>query len=280
VVLSIRRKSSRDIPRYQTTDVQRRASIEESSSVATRDPGPTPSRPCRLTLYTILEQVSRVYPGPSSPSRLLISCSGPPWSHSGPSRSFRSILVTFRSIPVIQVHPGHIRVRPGHSGPPWPHSAPFGHPSPPGLNSGHSGPLGRSGSFDLIFIRSDPSGLNPDHSGSIRSKFRSFGSFRSKSRSLRTHSGLSRSFRSILVHAFGSIPVIKVYPGSCILVHPGHSGLSWFMHSGPSRSFRSILVHAFGFIPVIQVYPVHAFGSIPVVQVYPGSSIRVYPDHI
>ncbi|OWM77018.1 hypothetical protein CDL15_Pgr010106 [Punica granatum] len=106
------------------------------------------------------------------------------------------------------------------------------------------------------------------------------------------HSGLSRSFRSIL----GSIPVIQVYPGSCIRVHPGHSGLSWFMHSGPSRSFRSILVHAFGSIPVtfrsILVHAfgsipvtfrsilVHAFGSIPVIQVYPGSCIRVHLGHI
>ncbi|PKI64424.1 hypothetical protein CRG98_015183 [Punica granatum] len=173
--------------------------------------------------------------------------------HSGPSRSFRSILVTFRSILVtfgsipviqvhpghIQVHPGHIQVHPGHSGPSWSHSAPSDHSGPSGLNSGHSGPPGHSGSFGLIFIRSgppglnsghsgpsdlnsghsDPSSLNPGHSGSIRSKFRSFGSIQSK----------FRSFRSILVHAFGSIPVIQVYPGSRIRLYPGHSGLSWFI---------------------------------------------------
>ncbi|OWM90304.1 hypothetical protein CDL15_Pgr014142 [Punica granatum] len=91
------------------------------------------------------------------------------------------------------------------------------------------------------------------------------------------HSGPSRSFRSILVHAFGSIPVtfrsILVHAfGSIpvtfrsILVHAFGSILVTF------RSFRSILVHAFGSIPVtFRSILVHAFGSIPVIQVYPGS---------
>ncbi|PKI49900.1 hypothetical protein CRG98_029712 [Punica granatum] len=204
----------------------------------------------------------------------------------------RSTLVTFGSIPVIRVHPDHL----GPSRSLRSTLVTFGSipviQDPFGQNSGHS----------------DPSGLNPGHSGSLRSKFRSFGSFRSKSRSPRVHSGLSRSFRSILIHAFGSIPVIQVYPGSCIRVYPDHSGLSSFMHSGLSRSFRSIPVHAFGSILVIQVYPdscirvhpghsglswfmhsglsrsfrsilVHAFGSIPIIQIYPGSCIRVYPGH-
>ncbi|PKI39827.1 hypothetical protein CRG98_039782 [Punica granatum] len=190
-----------------------------------------------------------------------------------PPRSFRPILITFGSTPVIPVHPGPIQplsaiwVHPGHSGPSWSHSGPprsfrsilvpFG--SIPVIQV-HPGLLNRSGSFDLISTCSGPSGLNPGHLGSLRSKFRSFGSFRSKSRSPRIHSGLSRSF--------GSIPVIQVYPGSCIRVYRGHPGLSWiswFMHSGPSRSSKSILVHA--------------FGSIPVIQVYPGSCIRVYPGH-
>ncbi|PKI32373.1 hypothetical protein CRG98_047236, partial [Punica granatum] len=87
------------------------------------------------------------------------------------------------------------------------------------------------------------------------------------------HSGLSRPSRSILAHAFGSIPAIQVYPGSCIRVYPGHTGLSWLMHSGLSRPYRSILAHAFGSIPAIQVY----LGSC--IRVYPGSCIRVYPDH-
>ncbi|PKI57189.1 hypothetical protein CRG98_022479 [Punica granatum] len=249
------------------------------------------------------------------------------WSHSGPSRLFRSILVTFESIPVIQVYSGHIRIHPGHSGPSWSHSAPSDHSGPSGLNFGHSGPSGRSGSFGLIFTRSDPSdlnsghsgpsnlnfghsdpsGLNPGHLGSIRSKFRSFESIRSKFRSFgsirskfRSFGSIPVTFRSILVHAFESIPVIQVYPGSCIRVYPGHiqvypdscirvypghSGPSWFMHSGlsrshsglswshsgPFRSFRSILI-TFGSIPVIQVYH-GSFGSIPALN----SSFRSIP---
>ncbi|OWM90791.1 hypothetical protein CDL15_Pgr002714 [Punica granatum] len=87
------------------------------------------------------------------------------------------------------------------------------------------------------------------------------------------HSGLSRPSRSILAHAFGSTPAIQVYPGSCIRVYPGHTGLSWLMHSGLSRPFRSILAHAFGSILA------HAFGSIPTIQVHPGPRIRVCPGH-
>ncbi|OWM73929.1 hypothetical protein CDL15_Pgr010710 [Punica granatum] len=158
------------------------------------------------------------------------------FKHSGLSRSFRSILVTFGSIPVIQVHPGpYIRVHPGHSDPSWSH-------------------LGLSRSFrsTLITFRSNLVSF---------SSFRSFRSFRSKFRSL----------RSIMVHAFGSVSFIQVYPGACIRVRLVHSGLSWFMHSGPSRSFRSILVHAFGFIPVIQVYPDSC------IRVCPGH-VQVYPD--
>ncbi|PKI62015.1 hypothetical protein CRG98_017601 [Punica granatum] len=225
-------------------------------------------------------------------------------SHSGPSQSFRSILVTFGSIPVTQVYPGHIRVHPGHSGPSWPHSGP-------------------SRSFRSILVpfssfrssrsfRSKFRSVRSSRSfGLIRPNFHSFGSFRSKSRSHKIHSDPFESTPVIQVypvHALGSISVIQVYPGSCIRVYPDHSGLPWFMHSGLPRSFRSTLVHAFGSTPVIQVYPgscirlypghsglswfmhsalprsfgsilVHAFGSTPVIRVYPGSCIRVYPGH-
>ncbi|PKI37529.1 hypothetical protein CRG98_042081 [Punica granatum] len=159
VVLSRRRKSSRDAPhrpKKRTND--------------------SPSQSFRSTLVTFGSiSVIQVHPGRI---RVHPGHSGPSWPHSGPSRSFRSILVTFGSIPVIQVYPGHIRVHPGHSGPSW------------------------------------------------------------------SHSGPSRSFRSILV-VFGSIPVIQVYPGSSafgsipvIQVYPG------------SSAFRSIPV-SFGSIPVI-----------------------------
>ncbi|PKI49548.1 hypothetical protein CRG98_030062 [Punica granatum] len=173
---------------------------------------------------------------------------GPSWSHSGPPTSFRSIMVPFSpfrpfgSIPVIEVHPGHIRVHPGHSGPSWSHSGP-------------------SWSFKSILVTFGSTPVIQVYPGSCIRVYLDHPGL-----SWFMHSGPSRSFRSILVHAFGSIPVIQVYPGSCIRVHPGHSGLSWFMHSGRSQSFRSI--------------PVHAFGSIPVIQVYPGSCIRVYPGHI
>ncbi|PKI74820.1 hypothetical protein CRG98_004838 [Punica granatum] len=112
--------------------------------------------------------------------------SGPSWSHSGPSRSFRSILVTFGSIPVIQVHPGLTQLFPIIQVYPGPCIR---------VHPGHSGPS--------WFMHSGPS---RSHSGL----------------SWFMHSGISRSFRSILVHALGSIPVIQVYPGSCIRVHPGH----------------------------------------------------------
>ncbi|PKI37111.1 hypothetical protein CRG98_042498 [Punica granatum] len=111
----------------------------------------------------------------------------------------------------------------------------------------HSGPSRSFGSIPVTQVLLGHIRVHPGHSGL----------------SWFMHSGLSRSFRSIMDHAFGSIPVVQVYPGSCIRVYPGRSGLSWFMHSGLSRSFKSILVHA--------------FGSIPVLQVYPGSCIRVYP---
>ncbi|PKI67252.1 hypothetical protein CRG98_012358 [Punica granatum] len=224
----------------------------------------TPSKP------TMLKEEQTVHPGHI---RVYPGHSGPSWSiHSGPSRSFRSILVTFGSIPVIQVHPGpYIRVHPGHSDPSWSHlglsrsfrstlitfrSNLVSFSSFRSFRSFRSKfrSLRSSRSFGLIRPNFQSFGSTRSKFrsfGSVRSKFRSFGSFRSKSRSLRIHSV--------------KIPVIRVYPGSCISVRLVHSGLSWFMHSGPSRSFRSILVHA--------------FGSVSFIQVYPGSCIRVRLVH-
>ncbi|PKI78897.1 hypothetical protein CRG98_000758 [Punica granatum] len=50
------------------------------------------------------------------------------------------------------------------------------------------------------------------------------------------------TFRSILVHAFGSISVIQVYPGSCIPVYPGHiqRGKLSVPHFGPPASYMRI----------------------------------------
>ncbi|PKI51480.1 hypothetical protein CRG98_028127 [Punica granatum] len=84
VVLSIRRKPLRDAPRYQTTDVQRRASIGESSSVIARDAIQAQRQANHVTwLFTrspskCLGSVP-VSNSLSGPSRLLNFCSGLSW---------------------------------------------------------------------------------------------------------------------------------------------------------------------------------------------------------
>ncbi|PKI34803.1 hypothetical protein CRG98_044806, partial [Punica granatum] len=140
------------------------------------------------------------------------------FKHSGLSRSFRSILVTFGSIPVIQVHPGpYIRVHPGHSGPSWSHL---------GLSRSFRSTLVTFRSTLVSFssfrsfrsfqskfrsLRSSRSfGLiRPNfHSfGSTRSKFWSFGSVQSKFRSFRSFRSKSRSLK---IHSV-KIPVIRVH---------------------------------------------------------------------
>ncbi|PKI71952.1 hypothetical protein CRG98_007635 [Punica granatum] len=195
---------------------------------------PTPSKPAMLKEEQTVgdhHQSPHIRRSEPNPKRAVShSAFRTKFKHSGPSRSFRSILVTFRSTLVSLSSFRSFR----------------------SFRSKFRS-LRSSRSFRLIRPNFHPFGSARSKFrsfGSVRSKFRSFESFRSKCRSLRIHSV------KIPVYPGSCIRVhprhIQVYPGSCIRVHPGHSGLSWFMHSGPSRSFRSILVHTFGSIRVIQ----------------------------
>ncbi|PKI67249.1 hypothetical protein CRG98_012355 [Punica granatum] len=179
-------------------------------------PGHIQVHPGLIQLLLVIQDPFGQKSGHSGPSGLHSD-------HSGLSRSFRSILVTFRYTLVSSSSFWSFR----------------------SFRSKFRS-LRSSRSFGLIRPNFQSFGSTRSKFrsfGSVRSKFRSFGSFRSKSRSLRIHSVKSLVIRVHPVY----IPIIRVYPG--------HSGLSWFMHSGPSRPFRSILVHAFGSVPAIQVYP-------------------------
>ncbi|PKI64517.1 hypothetical protein CRG98_015080 [Punica granatum] len=250
-----RSKTSSRRPRQKLEDPRGAVSPEHGEpqqKVRSGTPRDAPRRRIRVCLMrqTVLLR-HRKWSG-NAPRHL-----GPSWSHSGPSRSLRSIPATFGSAPVIQVHPGPIqllliiqdlfgstpviqvypgsciRVYPGHSGLSW-----FMHS---GLSRSFRSVLVHAfGSIPVIQVCPGSCiRVYPGHSGL----------------SWFMHSGLSRSFRSVLVHAFGSIPVIQVYPGSCIRsipviqvylgscigVYPGHSGLGTFgsAHGHLDPSLRS-----------------------------------------